>query len=180
MFQTTGAIAIAGHRLSNRSMGIIGIAVVSVVMCCAVAGALASLFDSEQGLGKEFLAGLHAIGYIFVPVAGIMAAIPLLSHHGHRHQAGRRQLHRGVFHDDFLRPGSVLRPQDKVLNIAFAVCAAFLFGDHLAFTANFQPTLIAAVMLGKLCGGAAGFLLAYRLSVPKALQIEKQRLAEQP
>ena len=60
-------------------MNIIGIVVISVVMCCAVAGALASLFDSEQGLGKEFLDGLHAIGYIFVPVAGVMAAIPLLS-----------------------------------------------------------------------------------------------------
>ena len=60
-------------------MSIIGIVVISVVLCCAVAGAVASLFDSRQGLGKEFLDGLHAIGYIFVPVAGVMAAIPLLS-----------------------------------------------------------------------------------------------------
>jgi ethanolamine transporter len=68
-----------------------------------------------------------------------------------------------------------MEPKDKVLNIAFAVCAAFLFGDHLAFTANFQPNLIPAVMLGKLGGGTAAFLLAYRLSVPKALQLEKQQ-----
>jgi len=27
-----------------------------------------------------------------------------------------------------------MRPRDKVLCIAFAVCAAFTFGDHLAFT----------------------------------------------
>jgi len=73
-----------------------------------------------------------------------------------------------------------MRPKDKVLNIAFAVCAAFLFGDHLAFTANFQPTLIVAVMLGKLAGGLAGFLLASWLSLPKALEIEKQRLAKRP
>src|SRR5690606_2012357 len=33
-----------------------------------------------------------------------------------------------------------MQPKDKVLAIAFAVCAAFTFGDHLAFTANFQPT----------------------------------------
>ena len=71
-----------------------------------------------------------------------------------------------------------MRPKDKVLNIAFAVCAAFLFGDHLAFTANFQPTLIVAVMIGKLGGGVAGFLLAYWLSLPKALEIEKQGLTE--
>ena len=67
-----------------------------------------------------------------------------------------------------------MRPKDKVINIAFAVCAAFLFGDHLAFSANFQPTLIVPVMLGKLGGGVTGYLIALRLSVPKALEIEKQ------
>lgn len=32
-----------------------------------------------------------------------------------------------------------LRAKDKVICMAFAVCCAFLFGDHLSFTANFQP-----------------------------------------
>jgi ethanolamine transporter len=67
-----------------------------------------------------------------------------------------------------------MRPKDKVLNIAFAVCAAFLFGDHLSFTANFQPNLIPAVMLGKLGGGVFAIMLAYRLSVPKALEFENE------
>ena len=66
-----------------------------------------------------------------------------------------------------------MRPQDKVLNIAFAVCAAFLFGDHLSFTANFQPNLIPAVILGKLGGGIFAILLAQRLSVPKALELAR-------
>lgn len=66
-----------------------------------------------------------------------------------------------------------MRPQDKVVNIAFAVCGAFLFGDHLSFTANFQPNLIAAVMLGKLGGGIFAMWLAYRLSVPKALDLAR-------
>src|SRR6266536_1501394 len=60
-----------------------------------------------------------------------------------------------------------MRPRDKVLVIAFAVCSAFLFGDHLAFTANFQPNLVFPVMVGKLAGGAFAIFLAYRLSVPK-------------
>jgi hypothetical protein len=47
-----------------------------------------------------------------------------------------------------------MQPRDKVLAIAFAVCAAFTFGDHLAFSANFQPTMILPLMLGKLLGGA--------------------------
>jgi hypothetical protein len=67
-------------------------------------------------------------------------------------------------------------PKDKVLNIAFAVCAAFTFGDHLAFTANFQPNLLVSVILGKLTGGCFAFWLAYRLSVPKALELEKREM----
>ncbi|MFO0966932.1 MAG: ethanolamine utilization protein EutH [Gemmataceae bacterium] len=71
-----------------------------------------------------------------------------------------------------------MRPKDKVLVIAFSVCSAFLFGDHLSFTANFQPNLILAVMLGKLGGGACGFLIAYRLSVPKALELAEKEVSE--
>lgn len=66
-----------------------------------------------------------------------------------------------------------MRPKDKVLAIAFAVCAAFTFGDHLAFSANFQPTIILPLMIGKLAGGVAGFMLAVWLSVPKAEQLEE-------
>ena len=65
-------------------------------------------------------------------------------------------------------------PKDKVINIAFAVCAAFLLGDHLSFTANFQPTIIVPVLIGKLLAGIAAIGLAYWLSVPKALELEKQ------
>jgi ethanolamine transporter len=65
-----------------------------------------------------------------------------------------------------------MRPKDKVLNISFAVCAAFLFGDHLAFTANFQPNLILPIVAGKLAGGFAGLWLAYYLAVPTALKLE--------
>jgi ethanolamine transporter len=65
-------------------------------------------------------------------------------------------------------------PKDKVVNIAFAVCAAFLLGDHLSFTANFQPTIILPVLIGKISAGFIAVGLAYWLSVPKALQLEAQ------
>ncbi|MFK3792912.1 MULTISPECIES: ethanolamine utilization protein EutH [Pseudomonas] len=65
-------------------------------------------------------------------------------------------------------------PKDKVVNIAFGVCAAFLLGDHLSFTANFQPTIILPVLIGKLSAGFVAVGLAYWLSVPKALQLEAQ------
>ena len=41
----------------------------------------------------------------------------------------------------------------KVVNIAFAVSAAFVFGDHLGFTAGFAPRMLPAVIIGKLAGG---------------------------
>jgi len=65
-------------------------------------------------------------------------------------------------------------PKDKVINIAFAVASAFLLGDHLSFTANFQPTLILPIIVGKISAGAIGIGLAYWLSVPKALELEKK------
>ncbi|AZV43786.1 ethanolamine utilization protein EutH [Peribacillus asahii] len=65
-------------------------------------------------------------------------------------------------------------PKDKVINISFAVCAAFLLGDHLSFTANFQPTLILPIIIGKLSAGVIGIGLAYWLCVPKALELEKK------
>ena len=65
-------------------------------------------------------------------------------------------------------------PKDKVINISFGVCAAFLLGDHLSFTANFQPTIILPVILGKLLAGVIAIWFAYKLSVPTALKLEEQ------
>ena len=66
-----------------------------------------------------------------------------------------------------------MRPKDKVICISFSVTSAFLIGDHLAFTANFQPNMILPVMIGKLSGGIIAIILAYWISVPKALELEK-------
>lgn len=48
----------------------------------------------------------------------------------------------------------------KVVNIAFAVSAAFVFGDHMGFTAGFAPRMLPAVILGKLAGGASAVAAA--------------------
>ncbi len=52
----------------------------------------------------------------------------------------------------------------KVVNIAFAVSAAFVFGDHLGFTAGFSPELLPAVIAGKLAGGVTAVLVALALT----------------
>jgi len=55
----------------------------------------------------------------------------------------------------------------KVLNVAFAVSAAFTFGDHLGFTAANMPGMIFAVIVGKLVGGVTALGVAM-LIAPKS------------
>ena len=52
----------------------------------------------------------------------------------------------------------------KVINVAFAVSAAFVFGDHLGFTAGFDETMIFPMIVAKLTGGAAAVGLALLLT----------------
>lgn len=59
-------------------------------------------------------------------------------------------------------------PKGKLLNVAFAVSAAFVFGDHLGFTAGVNPEMITPVIIGKLVAGISALFAAYLLA-PKLL-----------
>lgn len=52
----------------------------------------------------------------------------------------------------------------KVLNVAFAVSAAFVFGDHLGFTAGFAPEMLFPVIAAKLTAGITAVALAMLLT----------------
>lgn len=52
----------------------------------------------------------------------------------------------------------------KVLNVAFAVSAAFVFGDHMAFAASFAPEYLAPLVIGKLAGGISAVFVALWLT----------------
>ena len=52
----------------------------------------------------------------------------------------------------------------KVVNVAFAVSAAFVFGDHMGFTAGFAPEMLPAVIVGKLAGGISAVAVALLLT----------------
>ena len=52
----------------------------------------------------------------------------------------------------------------KIVNIAFAVSAAFVFGDHLGFTAGFAPEMMGAMIAGKLAGGISAVAVALWLT----------------
>ena len=62
---------------------------------------------------------------------------------------------------------SVLRDMDrrgKGGSTAVAGSAAFVFGDHLGFTAGFAPEMLPAVIVGKLAGGVAAVAVALLLT----------------
>ena len=55
----------------------------------------------------------------------------------------------------------------KVVNVAFAVSAAFVFGDHMGFTAGFAPEMLPAMIVGKLVGGISAVAVAMLLTRKK-------------
>ena len=57
-----------------------------------------------------------------------------------------------------------MNQRGKVVNIAFAVSAAFVFGDHLGFTAGFAPEMIGPMIIGKLVGGISAVGVAMWLT----------------
>lgn len=133
---------------------------------------------------EDIIRALEVAGYIGLMLAGAFPMVHLLKKYlaGPMEVVGRRFGLSAVGAAGILAASANILAmfrlvkdmpaKDKVLNIAFAVCAAFLFGDHLAFTANFQPDLLLPVMLGKAGGGVIAMLLAHWLCVPKALEME--------
>ena len=57
-----------------------------------------------------------------------------------------------------------MNQRGKVVNVAFAVSAAFVFGDHLGFTAGFAPEMLPGVIVGKLVGGVSAVAVALWLT----------------
>ena len=48
----------------------------------------------------------------------------------------------------------------KGVNVAFAVSAAFVVGDHMGFTAGFAPDVLPAMIVSKLVGGISAVAVA--------------------
>jgi len=72
-----------------------------------------------------------------------------------------------------------MRAVDIVKASAFTVCGAFIIGDHLSFCANYQPTLILPLFIGKLmaAGIAVGFTAL--LANKEARRLEQEDLARE-
>lgn len=72
-----------------------------------------------------------------------------------------------------------MRAEDKVVVLAFLVCAGYSIGDFLAFNVNFQPNLLIPVLVGQLAGGVIGIVFARFLAVPEVKRMrERGEIAE--
>lgn len=61
-----------------------------------------------------------------------------------------------------------MNPKSKLLNVAFMVSAAFVFGDHLGFTAGVNQEMVFPVIVGKLVAGITA-VIAANILAPKLL-----------
>ena len=180
---------IAGFMIFGRVMD----AAIKLVLVFSIVEIFTGLFSTVFGAwgfdpimadeADQFRA-LETAGYIGIMLAGAFPMVYLLRKYAAKPlEAGGRRIglsstgSAGILATmaNILAMFSLvryMRPKDKVINIAFAVCAAFLLGDHLSFTANFQPNIILPVMIGKLTAGICAIAIAYWLSVPTALKLE--------
>ncbi|KXH83830.1 ethanolamine utilization protein EutH [Sporosarcina sp. HYO08] len=180
---------IAGFMVFGRVMD----AAIKLVLVFSIVeiftGAFSTLFgtwgfDPIMADKEDQFRALETAGYIGIMLAGAFPMVYLIRKYASKPlEIGGRKLglspvgSAGILATmaNILAMFSLVRymkPKDKVINIAFGVCAAFLLGDHLSFTANFQPTIILPVMIGKLGAGICAIAIAYKLSVPTAIKLE--------
>lgn len=68
-----------------------------------------------------------------------------------------------------------MNAKGKILNVAFAVSAAFVFGDHLGFTAGVNNEMIFPVIVGKLVAGITALILANIMSPMLLTKVEASK-----
>ncbi|WP_350342948.1 ethanolamine utilization protein EutH [Proteinivorax tanatarense] len=63
----------------------------------------------------------------------------------------------------------------KIINVAFAVSASFVLGDHLGFTAGVNQEMIFPMVVGKMAGGVTAVMVALFIANKTMGKIETQR-----
>lgn len=165
------------ERFMIRAFAVFGKGVVAVI----TAGLAAAIFETLTGItvipGLAPLAdGYATIGAIAIVLAG---AFPLVFVVTKLFRKPLLKLGGLLGMNDVAAAGLVatlansiptfgmLKDMDnrgKVLNVAFAVSAAFVFGDHLGFAAGFAPEILPAMIVGKLTAGISAVAAAMVLT----------------
>ena len=136
--ELTGFVLIPG--MAPISEGFATVGAIAIVL----AGAFPLVFIITKLLRKPLLALGRRLGINDVAAAGLIASL------------ANSIAAFGMVKD--------MNQRGKVVNIAFAVSAAFVFGDHLGFTAGFAPEMIGPMIVGKLVGGISAVAVAMWLT----------------
>jgi len=136
----TGFVVIPGMAPISEGIQIVG------AIAITLAGAFPMVYVITKVFKKPLMAAGKLLGMGDIAAAGMVATlannIPMF----------------GMMKD--------MDNRGKVINTAFAVSAAFVFGDHLGFTAGVNREMIFPMVAGKLVGGITAIMLAM-LITPK-------------
>ncbi|MBR4941260.1 MAG: ethanolamine utilization protein EutH [Clostridia bacterium] len=149
---TVGLVA-AGIELTTDITVIKGLDSMTDAFCVVgeIAIVLAGAFPLVAIITRVLNKPMGAVGKLFgmnaVSVSGLVATLP-----------------------NSLATFDLVKDMDdrgKVVNMAFAMSAAFVFGDHLAFSAGYDPEMILPLIVGKLTAGITAVCLALFITKEK-------------
>lgn len=134
----TGYVLIPGMAPISEGFEVVG------TIAIILAGAFPLVFVLTKLLRRPLMAAGRKLGINDAAAAGLIASL------------ANSIASLGMVKD--------MNERGKVINIAFAVSAAFVFGDHLGFTAGFAPEMIGPMIIGKLTGGISAVTVAMFLT----------------
>lgn len=145
IFETlTGIVLIPGMAPINEGIQIVG--AIAIMLC----GAFPMVYFITKVFNKPLMKLGKLLGMNEVAAAGMVATlannIPMF----------------GLMKD--------MDERGKVINVAFAVSAAFVFGDHLGFTAGVNKEMIFPMIVGKLVAGVTAVILAMYITPKKEIE----------
>lgn len=146
--------------ISNLSINSV---IVTVMMIFMLLGAIDKARGNKRGYGAAFDEGFQAMGPLAIAMVGVIAAAPVLS------------MLPVILVAVVLAAGLWFKPI-ALMNVAFASCAAFMFGDHLGFVAGVSADMIVPMIFAKLACGLSALALA-NLLAPQLLS-KAQKAAE--
>ncbi|MEI1230709.1 ethanolamine utilization protein EutH [Enterococcus mundtii] len=171
------ALIIVGLWLAPQGMikgfNVFGKGVVIVAIAGLVIGAIQQLVDITLIPGiAPVTEGIEVVGDIALTLAGAFCLVAVITR---------------VFNKPLMKLGKVLGMNEiaaagmvatlannipmfqmlkdmdrrgKIINVAFAVSASFILGDHLGFTAGVAKEMIFPMMVGKIVGGITAIFVA--------------------
>lgn len=122
-------------------MEIIGTIVTWIMMICCVIGGVSYIIDENSELGSAFYNGLEIMASMFIPICGLMAAVPYVS----------------AFTINVIGPVFSLIGADPVVASAFVFppdCGSFALATQIGSTPDLYPLIIAT---GFMCASTIAF-----------------------